>query len=112
MRKQNNCFEKLCFWKSHYSYKLTPIQKLTDISGNMEDRQYLRFEFAVGKNSIFCFHKYSLQMHLQELYLENNQIEEVSEICFNHTRNINVIVLKHNKLEEHRIAPLAWINQE
>ncbi|NXK50571.1 ECM2 protein, partial [Chauna torquata] len=47
-----------------------------------------------------------------ELYLENNQIEEVSEICFNQTRNINVIVLKHNKLEEHRIAPLAWINQE
>ncbi|POI32550.1 hypothetical protein CIB84_003699 [Bambusicola thoracicus] len=48
----------------------------------------------------------------KELYLENNQIEEVSEICFNHTRKINVIVLKHNKLEEHRIAPLAWINQE
>uniref|UniRef100_A0A2K5QY79 Extracellular matrix protein 2 n=1 Tax=Cebus imitator TaxID=2715852 RepID=A0A2K5QY79_CEBIM len=44
--------------------------------------------------------------------LQNNQIEEITEICFNHTRKINVIVLRYNKIEENRIAPLAWINQE
>ncbi|NXO05288.1 ECM2 protein, partial [Rhinopomastus cyanomelas] len=68
---------------------------------------YLR----LGRNK-FRIIPQGLPATLEELYLENNQIEEVSEICFNHTRNINVIVLKHNKLEEHRIAPLAWINQE
>ncbi|NXX13677.1 ECM2 protein, partial [Podargus strigoides] len=68
---------------------------------------YLR----LGRNK-FRIIPQGLPTTLEELYLENNQIEEVSEICFNHTRNINVIVLKHNKLEEHRIAPLAWINQE
>ncbi|NXI59404.1 ECM2 protein, partial [Chloroceryle aenea] len=68
---------------------------------------YLR----LGRNK-FRIIPQGLPVTLEELYLENNQIEEVSEICFNHTRNINVIVLKHNKLEEHRIAPLAWINQE
>ncbi|XP_053233602.1 extracellular matrix protein 2 isoform X1 [Podarcis raffonei] len=49
---------------------------------------------------------------IEELYLDNNQIEEITEVCFNHTRNINTIVLRHNKLEESRIAPLAWINHE
>ncbi|NXA45231.1 ECM2 protein, partial [Nothocercus julius] len=68
---------------------------------------YLR----LGRNK-FRIIPQGLPTSIQELYLENNQIEEVSEICFNHTRNINVIVLKHNKLEENRIAPLAWINQE
>uniref|UniRef100_G1MYY9 Extracellular matrix protein 2 n=1 Tax=Meleagris gallopavo TaxID=9103 RepID=G1MYY9_MELGA len=68
---------------------------------------YLR----LGRNK-FRIIPQGLPTTLEELYLENNQIEEVSEICFNHTRKINVIVLKHNKLEEHRIAPLAWINQE
>ncbi|NWR84288.1 ECM2 protein, partial [Furnarius figulus] len=68
---------------------------------------YLR----LGRNK-FRIIPQGLPATLEELYLENNQIEEVSEICFNHTRNINVIGLKHNKLEEHRIAPLAWINQE
>ncbi|XP_066224466.1 extracellular matrix protein 2 isoform X1 [Saccopteryx leptura] len=53
-----------------------------------------------------------LPASIEELYLENNQIEEITEICFNHTRNINVIVLCYNKIEENRIAPLAWINQE
>ncbi|GAB1298161.1 Extracellular matrix protein 2 [Apodemus speciosus] len=48
----------------------------------------------------------------RELYLENNQIEEITEICFNHTRKITMIVLRYNKIEESRIAPLAWINQE
>ncbi|XP_003217706.1 extracellular matrix protein 2 isoform X1 [Anolis carolinensis] len=49
---------------------------------------------------------------IEELYLENNEIEEITDICFNHTKNLNTIVLRHNKLEEGRIAPLAWINHE
>ncbi|XP_077181837.1 extracellular matrix protein 2 isoform X1 [Paroedura picta] len=49
---------------------------------------------------------------IEELYLDNNQIEEITEICFNHTKNLNIIVLRHNKIEESRIAPLAWINHE
>ncbi|XP_010190470.1 PREDICTED: extracellular matrix protein 2, partial [Mesitornis unicolor] len=73
----------------------------------LKSLSYLR----LGRNK-FRIIPQGLPATLEELYLENNHIEEVSEICFNHTRNINVIVLKHNKLEEHRIAPLAWINQE
>ncbi|XP_051483235.1 extracellular matrix protein 2 [Apus apus] len=73
----------------------------------LKSLSYLR----LGRNT-FRIIPQGLPATLEELYLENNQIEEVSEICFNHTRNINVVVLKHNKLEEHRIAPLAWINQE
>uniref|UniRef100_A0ACB8EHZ8 Pre-mRNA splicing factor n=1 Tax=Sphaerodactylus townsendi TaxID=933632 RepID=A0ACB8EHZ8_9SAUR len=49
---------------------------------------------------------------IEELYLDNNQIEEITEMCFNRTKNLNIIVLRHNKLEESRIAPLAWINHE
>ncbi|KAM4587618.1 extracellular matrix protein 2 isoform 2-T4 [Odontesthes bonariensis] len=45
-----------------------------------------------------------------ELYLENNLIEEISETVFNQTTNLNVVSLRHNKLDETRIAPLAWIN--
>ncbi|NXB33534.1 ECM2 protein, partial [Eulacestoma nigropectus] len=73
----------------------------------LESLSYLR----LGRNK-FRIIPQGLPATLEELYLEHNQIEEVSEICFNHTRNINIIGLKHNKLEEHRIAPLAWINQE
>lgn len=51
-----------------------------------------------------------LPASLQELYLENNLIEEISDTVFNETMNINVVVLRHNKLDESRIAPLAWIN--
>ncbi|XP_028680112.1 extracellular matrix protein 2 [Erpetoichthys calabaricus] len=47
---------------------------------------------------------------LEEVYLENNLIEEISEAAFNCTRHLNVIVLRHNKIDESRIAPLAWIN--
>uniref|UniRef100_A0A4W3HU63 Extracellular matrix protein 2 n=1 Tax=Callorhinchus milii TaxID=7868 RepID=A0A4W3HU63_CALMI len=49
---------------------------------------------------------------LQELYLENNEIEEISEAVFNKTTNLNMIVLRNNKLDESRIAPLAWMNLE
>ncbi|XP_063267924.1 extracellular matrix protein 2 [Prinia subflava] len=73
----------------------------------LKSLSYLR----LGRNK-FRIIPQGLPDTLEELYLEHNQIEEVSEICFNHTRNINIIGLKHNKLEEHRIAPLAWINQE
>lgn len=47
---------------------------------------------------------------VQELYLENNLIEEISEAVFNQTLNLNVISLRYNRLDETRIAPMAWIN--
>ncbi|XP_078026924.1 extracellular matrix protein 2 isoform X4 [Epinephelus lanceolatus] len=47
---------------------------------------------------------------LLELYLENNLIEEISETVFNQTHSLNIISLRHNRLDETRIAPLAWIN--
>lgn len=47
---------------------------------------------------------------LLELYLENNLIEEISESVFNQTQNLNIISLRHNRLDESRIAPLAWIH--
>ena len=46
----------------------------------------------------------------QELYLENNLIEEISVAAFNQTENLNVVSLSHNRLDESRIAPMAWIN--
>lgn len=48
----------------------------------------------------------------QELHLENNLIEEISEGAFNQTKNLNVVVLRHNRLDETRIAPLAWIDHK
>ncbi|XP_075881256.1 extracellular matrix protein 2 isoform X2 [Nelusetta ayraudi] len=51
-----------------------------------------------------------LPMSLQELYLENNLIEEISEAAFNQSQSLNVISLRHNRLDETRIAPLAWFN--
>ncbi|XP_030586281.1 extracellular matrix protein 2 isoform X2 [Archocentrus centrarchus] len=51
-----------------------------------------------------------LPKSLLELYLENNLIEEISETVFNQTSNLNIVSLRHNKLDETRIAPLAWIN--
>uniref|UniRef100_A0A8C8RDU9 Extracellular matrix protein 2 n=1 Tax=Pelusios castaneus TaxID=367368 RepID=A0A8C8RDU9_9SAUR len=73
----------------------------------LKSLSYLR----LGRNKFRTIPQ-GLPTSIEELYLENNLIEEISEICFNHTRNINIIVLKHNKLEESRIAPMAWINQE
>ncbi|XP_041080942.1 extracellular matrix protein 2-like isoform X2 [Polyodon spathula] len=49
---------------------------------------------------------------LEELYLENNLIEEISEAAFNNSRKLNIISLRHNKLDESRLAPQAWINHE
>ncbi|XP_032164300.1 extracellular matrix protein 2 isoform X1 [Mustela erminea] len=74
---------------------------------SLKSLSYLR----LGRNK-FRIIPQGLPASIEELYLENNQIEEITEICFNHTRKINVIVLSYNKIEESRIAPLAWINQE
>uniref|UniRef100_A0A3Q3KRS5 VWFC domain-containing protein n=1 Tax=Monopterus albus TaxID=43700 RepID=A0A3Q3KRS5_MONAL len=51
-----------------------------------------------------------LPTSLLELYLENNLIEEISETVFNQTTNLNVLSLRHNRLDETRIAPMAWFN--
>ncbi|CAL8336081.1 unnamed protein product [Lota lota] len=47
---------------------------------------------------------------LLELYLENNMIEEISEVVFNQTTSLTLVSLRHNRLDETRMAPLAWIN--
>ena len=47
---------------------------------------------------------------VQELYLENNLIEEISETVFNQTQNLNIVSLRHNRLDETRIAPMAWFS--
>ncbi|XP_058528935.1 extracellular matrix protein 2 isoform X2 [Ochotona princeps] len=74
---------------------------------HLKSLSYLR----LGKNK-FRIIPQGLPASIEELYLEHNQIEEITEICFNHTRKISVIVLRYNKIEENRIAPLAWISQE
>ncbi|XP_021071685.1 extracellular matrix protein 2 isoform X2 [Mus pahari] len=74
---------------------------------SLESLSYLR----LGRNK-FRIIPQGLPASVEELYLENNQIEEITEICFNHTRKITMIILRYNKIEESRIAPLAWINQE
>ncbi|MEQ2179183.1 hypothetical protein GOODEAATRI_022013 [Goodea atripinnis] len=51
-----------------------------------------------------------LPKSLLELYLENNLIEEISETVFNRTTNLNLVSLRHNKLDETKIAPMAWFN--
>ncbi|MEE6502784.1 hypothetical protein FKM82_004635 [Ascaphus truei] len=53
-----------------------------------------------------------LPASIEELYIENNEIEEILETSFNRTTNLNTIILRHNKLQEDRIAPMAWILQE
>ncbi|XP_058027311.1 extracellular matrix protein 2 [Ahaetulla prasina] len=73
----------------------------------LKSLSYLR----LGRNQFRTIPQ-GLPHSIEELYLDNNQIEEISEICFNHTKSLNIIVLRHNKLEESRIAPLAWINHE
>ncbi|XP_040611885.1 extracellular matrix protein 2 isoform X2 [Mesocricetus auratus] len=86
---------------------------LSEINVNPLAFKYLRSlsYLRLGKNK-FRIIPQGLPASIEELYLENNQIEEITEICFNHTRKINMIVLRYNKIEESRIAPLAWINQE
>uniref|UniRef100_K7EAF5 Extracellular matrix protein 2 n=1 Tax=Ornithorhynchus anatinus TaxID=9258 RepID=K7EAF5_ORNAN len=47
---------------------------------------------------------------LQELHLDTNHIEEVTEGVLNKTLNLSVLVLSNNRLQEDRIAPRAWID--
>ncbi|XP_055504246.1 extracellular matrix protein 2-like isoform X2 [Leucoraja erinacea] len=49
---------------------------------------------------------------IEELYLEHNEIEEISDISLNKTTNLNVIILRNNNLDETRIARMAWIMLE
>ncbi|XP_037591001.1 extracellular matrix protein 2 [Cebus imitator] len=89
---------------------------LEELKINENNLQAIDEESLSGRCPTFCaldiVGTTSSSASLEELHLENNQIEEITEICFNHTRKINVIVLRYNKIEENRIAPLAWINQE
>ncbi|XP_066528536.1 extracellular matrix protein 2 [Hoplias malabaricus] len=71
----------------------------------LSDLTYLR----LGRN-LFRTIPQGLPPTLQELHLENNIIEEISEGAFNQTQNLNVVVLRHNNIDETRIAPLAWID--
>ncbi|XP_051873553.1 extracellular matrix protein 2 [Pristis pectinata] len=68
---------------------------------------YLR----LGKNKFRTLPQ-GLPSSIEELYIEHNEIEEISEMSLNKTTNLNVIVLRHNKLDETRIAPMAWIKLE
>ncbi|KAM4720876.1 extracellular matrix protein 2 [Rhinophrynus dorsalis] len=73
----------------------------------LENLSYLR----LGRNKFRTIPQ-GLPASIEELYLENNEIEEISETSFNHTTNLNTIILRHNKLDESRIAPLTWILHE
>ncbi|KAL4655835.1 extracellular matrix protein 2 isoform X2 [Arapaima gigas] len=72
---------------------------------SLQQLSYLR----LGRNHFRTIPQ-GLPPSLLELHLENNLIEEISEMAFNQTTNLNVVVLRNNKLDETRIAPLAWIN--
>ncbi|XP_041035460.1 collagen alpha-2(V) chain-like [Carcharodon carcharias] len=47
---------------------------------------------------------------LRELHLENNHIEEIPGGLLNKTLDLTTVVLRHNRLQENRIAPQAWIH--
>ncbi|XP_069501453.1 extracellular matrix protein 2-like isoform X3 [Ambystoma mexicanum] len=51
-----------------------------------------------------------LPASLQELHLDSNRIEQVSEGLLNKTLNLSVLVLSNNRLQEDRIAMRAWID--
>ncbi|XP_069062785.1 extracellular matrix protein 2 isoform X2 [Pleurodeles waltl] len=73
----------------------------------LKSLSYLR----LGRNKFRTIPQ-GLPASIEELHLEHNQIEEISETSFNQTNNLHTIVLRHNMLEESRIAPLAWIYHE
>ncbi|XP_056380010.1 extracellular matrix protein 2 isoform X3 [Hyla sarda] len=70
----------------------------------LQHMSYLR----MGRNKFRTIPQ-GLPASIEELHLENNQIEEISETVFNHTVNLNMVVLRYNQLEETRIPPLTWI---
>ncbi|XP_053329564.1 extracellular matrix protein 2-like [Spea bombifrons] len=51
-----------------------------------------------------------LPASLQELHLDNNRIEIISEGILNKTLNLSILVLSNNRLQENHIAPRAWID--
>uniref|UniRef100_A0A8C5W647 VWFC domain-containing protein n=1 Tax=Leptobrachium leishanense TaxID=445787 RepID=A0A8C5W647_9ANUR len=51
-----------------------------------------------------------LPASIQELHLDNNRIEIVSEGILNKTLNLSIIILSNNRLQENHIAPRAWIH--
>ncbi|GCB70443.1 hypothetical protein scyTo_0001281 [Scyliorhinus torazame] len=68
---------------------------------------YLR----LGKNK-FRIIPQGLPPSIEELYLDHNDIEEITDVSLNKTINLNVMVLSNNKLDEIRISPFAWIRLE
>ncbi|XP_010873315.2 extracellular matrix protein 2 isoform X3 [Esox lucius] len=81
--------------------------------GNLDPRAFSPLSqlsyLRLGRNH-FRTVPQGLPPSLLEVYLENNLIEEISDSVFNQTTNLNMISLRHNRLDESRIAPLAWIN--
>ncbi|XP_015258067.1 PREDICTED: extracellular matrix protein 2 isoform X1 [Cyprinodon variegatus] len=81
--------------------------------GNVRPRAFAPltqlFYLRLGRN-YFRTIPQGLPKSLLELHLENNLIEEISETVLNQTTNLNLISLRHNKLDETRIAPMAWFN--
>ncbi|XP_047202521.1 extracellular matrix protein 2 isoform X3 [Girardinichthys multiradiatus] len=81
--------------------------------GNVDPRAFAPLiqlsYFRLGRNH-FRTVPQGLPKSLLELYLENNLIEEISETVFNRTTNLNLVSLRHNKLDETKIAPMAWFN--
>ncbi|KAG9483713.1 hypothetical protein GDO78_009567 [Eleutherodactylus coqui] len=70
----------------------------------LQNLNYLR----LGRNKFRTIPQ-GLPVSIEEIHLENNQIEEISETAFNHTVNLQTVVLRYNQLEETRLPPLTWI---
>ncbi|XP_043829620.1 extracellular matrix protein 2-like [Dromiciops gliroides] len=51
-----------------------------------------------------------LPASLQELHLDSNHIEEISERVLNKSRSLSLLVLSNNRIQEDHIAPRAWID--
>ncbi|XP_077582873.1 extracellular matrix protein 2 [Stigmatopora nigra] len=73
-------------------------------------RPLLRLRYLrLGRNHFVSVPR-GLPASLQELYLENNLIREIPAGVLDGSRELNVLSLRHNGLEETRMAPLAWIH--
>ncbi|XP_048462667.1 extracellular matrix protein 2 [Rhincodon typus] len=83
-------------------------RKLVELKVNDNLLQQLDEE-AFQDKSLLNKNMHLSEMRGLELYLEDNEIEEISEVSLNRTTNLNVMVLRNNKLDETRIAPFAWI---
>lgn len=103
---------RIKFWKGMWIYNLKQTRENTNVLAKIS----LLHEFP-RNNKLFLSKAddvthffFPVPTDAQELYLENNLIEEISETVFNQSQILNVVSLRHNKLDESRIAPLAWIN--